>query len=48
MTPETGRLEIELVGDLAALLNLAADGKRPGSRDCRAFCADQGGCGGRI
>ena len=29
MIPEHGRLEIELVGDLAGLLNLAADGKKP-------------------
>lgn len=33
LIPEDGRLTIELVGDLAALLNLASGNKKPVTRD---------------
>ena len=33
LIPEDGRLAIELVGDLAALLNLASGNKKPVTRD---------------
>jgi site-specific DNA recombinase len=33
LIPEDGRLSIELVGDLAALLNLALDSRKPVTRD---------------